>query len=430
MLKLDKYQKEILETKGNIVLCSGRQVGKSTIISIRDGERAVKQANQSILIISATERQAEEIFIKTLNYLTNNYKYLIKGGKDRPTRHIIRLKNGSIIRCLPTGLAGTGIRGFTINKLTADEAAFIPENVWSAVTPMLLTTGGDMDLLSTPRGKQGYFYECYLNKNGDFKVFHVNSEEVIRNREICASWTEKQRDGALNHLEREKLRMSNLEYAQEYLGEFVEDVRQFFTDKLLKKICIAKRKNIKGRFYLGVDVAGLGDDETTFEIINKIDNDHYEQIENITTNHNYTTETTERVIDLHKQYNFKKIGVDDGGTGFGVFSELLRESNTKRRVVALNNSSRPIDKDEKKRKRILKEDMYFNLLALMEKEKIILLDDDNLIESLRSVQWELVKKEGQATKTRIFGRYTHIAEGLIRAAWLAYQDKTLNIWAV
>jgi len=72
--------------------------------------------------------------------------------------------------------------------------------------------------------------------------------------------------------------------------------------------------------------------------------------------------------------------------------------------------------------------MYFNLLALMEHDKLKLLDDDELIDSLKSVQWELVRIEGKPTKTRIFGRNTHIAEGLIRAAWLAYQDKSLNIW--
>ncbi len=213
MIELDEWQKEILNTKGSIILCSGRQVEKSTIISIRDGERAAKNPNESILIISSTERQAQEIFYKVLNYLEEKYPYLIKKGKERPTKHIIRLKNGSIIRCLPTGLAGIGIRGFTITKLTGEEASYIGEDVWAAVTPMLLTTGGDMDLLGTPHGKVGYFYECYRNEHNHFKVFHVNSEEVIRNRKISKSWTEKQREGALNHLEREKSKMSMREYA-------------------------------------------------------------------------------------------------------------------------------------------------------------------------------------------------------------------------
>ena len=136
MIKLDKWQEEILKTEGSILLCSGRQVGKSTIIA-RKASNYAEQSKKSILIISATERQAEELFIKTLNYIN---PFMLMKGKNKPTKHTIKLKNGSIIRCLPTGLAGIGIRGFTIDILIADEAAFIPEEVWLAVTPMLLTT--------------------------------------------------------------------------------------------------------------------------------------------------------------------------------------------------------------------------------------------------------------------------------------------------
>ena len=103
-INLDDWQKAVLEAKGNVLLCSGRQTGKSLIISIKAGDFAAKNANKSVLIISATERQAEELFIKVLNYLSDNYKFSIKRGKDRPTKHVIKLTNGSIIRCLPTGL--------------------------------------------------------------------------------------------------------------------------------------------------------------------------------------------------------------------------------------------------------------------------------------------------------------------------------------
>ena len=432
MIELDEWQKEILNAKGNIILASGRQVGKSTIISMRDAEYAATNPKKSVLIISATERQAEELFIKVLTYLTDNYRHLIKSGKERPTKHVIRLKNGSIIRCLPTGVAGVGIRGFTIDRLTADEAAFIPEQVWTAVTPMLLTTGGDIVLLSTPHGKQNnYFYDRYKNADNTFKVFHVNSEEVIKNRKISKNWTELQSVKALEHLEREKRKMTKLQYAQEYLGEFVDDLRQFFSNKLIENCCIMKRREqfVPARYYLGMDIAGMGEDESTFEIMDKIDNENFVQVENIVTTKTYTTETSQKAIELMKIYKFRRIGVDDNGAGFGVFSELLRDENTRQRVQSLNNARRALDRDETKFKRLLKEDMYFNLLALMEKGKIKLLDDDELILSLKSIQYEYVTKENEATRLKIFGVYSHITEGLIRAAWLCYQDKSLNIWA-
>lgn len=428
MICLDEWQTEILNTKGNILLCSGRQVGKSTVISIGSSEFAVQNKNKSVLIISATERQAEELFIKCLNYIIERYPKLIKKGKDRPTRHIIKLHNGSIIRCLPTGMAGVGIRGFTIDRLIADEAAFINEEVWQAVTPMLLTTGGDIILVSTPHGRAGYFWDCYNDER--FKVFHVNSEEVIRNRKISESWTEEQRMRALAHLEAEKSKMSSLQYAQEYLGEFVDSLRQFFPDELVKKCMILKRREVMKPdrvYFLGVDIARMGEDEGTFEIIDRTDRDNIEQVENIITTKTRLNETTDKILNLDSTYKFRAIYIDDGGIGVGVFDYLLEHEQTKRKVVAINNRSRPLDKEDKFKKKILKEDLYNNLLMLMEQGKIKLLDDDEIFQSFKSVQYEYITENNTITKFRIFGNYTHIVEGLIRAAWGA-KDKRLNIW--
>ena len=144
------------------------------------------------------------------------------------------------------------------------------------------------------------------------------------------------------------------------------------------------------------------------------------QRESINQKNLTTTETTRKIIELDTQYNFKKIGVDDGGIGFGVYCELMENEQTKRKTIALNNASRPLDKDGEKTKKLLKEEMYFNLLSMGENKKVELLDDDEVKASLASIQYE---------DEKIFGAYSHITEGIIRMAWLAYQDKDLNIFA-
>ena len=430
MIFLDEWQKEILNTKGSVILCSGRQVGKSTIISIRDGERAAKNSNENILIVSSTERQAELLFVKVLSYLEDNYKHLIKTGKERPTKHQINLKNGSVIRCLPTGQYGAGIRGFTLTKITVDEAAYIPEEVYNAVFPSLLTTGTDMDLLGTPKGKTGFFWECFKNTNNQFKVFHVNSEEVIKNREISRSWTEKNRESALQHLETAKSMMSKNEYAQEYMGEFIEDLMQFFSDELINSVCVLKRPdqvNPRGVYFMGCDLARMGDDEGTIEIIDRENRDNLIHVESIVTRKKLTTETEKNIIDADKIWKCNKIYIDSGaGTlGVGIYDHLF-EYFDRRKVVAINNRaiSDNLDRDKKNKFKLLKEDLYNNLLYLMEAGKIKLLDDDEIIRSLKSVQYEYVLAQGKGSRLRIFGNYTHIAEGLIRAAWCV-KDKVL-----
>lgn len=436
-LNLDPWQTEILNTKGSIILCAGRQVGKSTIIAVRDGERAAKNKNESILIIAPTERQSEEIFQKILIYLTDNYRFMIKKGRDRPTKHVVKLTNGSIIRCLPTGTSGTGIRGFTISKLTAEEAAYIQEDVWAAVTPMLLTTGGDMDLLGTPFGKQGYFYNCYLNKNNDFKVFHVSTEEVINQRAISPTWTQRQREEAIKHLEREKLRMSKNEYLQEYCGVFVEENAQYFADALIKKACVGKRLNKEEfrNYYLGVDIARLGKDATVYAIGYKEGEDKIVQTESIVKRKQLTTQTEEDILVLTRQWNLRKIFIDagSGSLGVGIFDHLLEEPETRNKVIAINNRDRPLNRDKDRKTKILKEDLYDNLRRMMEKGFITILEDDEIISSLKSIQYEYITEENtnkaKTTKVRIFSatNNNHCAESLIRLSW-AVKEKHINLW--
>jgi len=111
--------------------------------------------------------------------------------------------------------------------------------------------------------------------------------------------------------------------------------------------------------------------------------------------------------------------------GVGVFDQLLNSPETKRKVIPINNARRSQDIDDKRFKKLMKEDLYMNLLRLMEQRKIKLLDDPEIFLSLKSIQYEYVVSEGQRTRFRVFGNYSHIAEGLIRAAWCT-NDKSLS----
>ena len=156
----------------------------------------------------------------------------------------------------------------------------MPEDVWAAITPMLLTTGGDLILISTPFGRSGYFYESYHNK--DFKTFHVNSVQIMETRPISDTWTELHRENARSRLRSEQERMTKKQFAQEYLGQFVDDVAQFFPDDLIRKCMNAQRPNHimhRADHYLGVDIARMGEDESTFEIIRKVNDDNWLHVE-------------------------------------------------------------------------------------------------------------------------------------------------------
>jgi len=205
-----------------------------------------------------------------------------------------------------------------------------------------------------------------------------------------------------------------------YLGEFVDNFSRLFSDEWIKQVCTLPKINIShsgGELYLGVDIAGMGEDESVFAGV-KRDGDKVKQISQKITTKTKTTETENEIIDLNVMYNYRKIGIDDAGIGTGVFDHLLEHDTLKHKVVGLNNARMLIDK-ENHTKKLYKEAMYYNLLAMGERGDIKLFNDDATKASLRCIQ---IEKTG-----KISGRYSHVTEALIRAAWLA-KAKPLNLW--
>ena len=419
-MNLDGWQKEVLAYKGNIVVCSGRQTGKSTVVAIKAAEFAVNNPNKHVLIVSVTEDQARELLAKAQMYIADTYEKRIKTNKSFTNKEKCTLTNGSIIRTKAVGQSGLGVRGFTIDMLIADEAAFMPEDVWPAVTPMLSTTGGDIILLSTPHGRHGYFFQSFNNPDLGFKVFYVNSVENAEKREIADSWPAWRKEKHLQFIASERARMSERQFAQEYLGQFV-DADQFFPDNIIRKSMLQQRMIGIGEgrdYFLGVDVARMGDDKCTFEIIER-KNQLLIHRESIVWKKVLLSEVTEKIKFLHEHWKFRRIYIDDGGIGVGVFDNLYSTPGMKKIVMAINNAQRIYDYNPNgtpKAKKLLKEDLYNNLLHLMETGKILILDDGDIWQSFKSIQFEYMNEKGGAT-IRIYGDDSHIVEGLIRAAW-------------
>ena len=436
-MNLDDWQKEALEYDGDLLLCTGRRVGKTMIMAIKAIERMKKQKGCKIMVVSLTEDQAELIIAMALQYAEEKYKSLIGKGNKKPTKSKIHF-NGGMLRSRPVGLTGDSVRGFTGDVLVVDEASRMPKLMWIAARPILLTSAhANLWLCSTPAGKQGYFWEKFdeaYNKKDPksrFKVIYTTTEKVMSEREICESWTIEQRENALKTLEQEKRDMTKLEYGQEYMGLFLEELQRVFSDELIAKCCVLKRRERIVpylKYYLGCDIARMGGDEITFEVIERVNKNFFLQRESIIKKRRLTTQTEDDIYTLHQMWRFKSIGIDAGaGTlGVSVLDHLIRRNIE---VVALNNRKMSLDRDGKKTQKLMVEDMYNNLLAMMEQGKVKLLDDDEVIASLRSIMYEIVTKQDQPTRTRIWGSYSHVAEGIIRALWLANEDKRLDLWA-
>lgn len=406
---MDPWQKEVLEHEGNLELLCGRQVGKSEIMAKKIADYLLNHPNQKLLIVSGVERQASGLYNKILTYIEKSFPNMLCKGKKKPLRTILHLRNGSVLITEPVGLDGAGARQHTIHGVIFEEMQLIPEEAFAAITPMLLTTGGFIWMLGTAWSTEGYCYDRLSDP--DFKVWRINAEEVAEQR------PEPQRTIMLKHLENERKRLTEAEYQQEYLAIPSDKTKQIFPDKLIARQLVAERKAISPskEYVCGVDPAGMGEDDGSISIFEvDVEAETMQQVEHIITTKLYTTETTERIIQLNRLYDFSKIYVDDGGVGFGVFSELLKEDDTKFKTVPLNNSARPLDYEEKRTTKILYEDMIFNLLNLMEKNRITFLQDSEIRESLKSYKFEKSKK---SKNLLITSNYNHPVQSMMRAAW-------------
>lgn len=407
--QLDKWQKDVLQCKGNIVVRSGRQVGKSFIIGLKAAKYSSENRNKTVMIISKSERQAHLLFSKVLYFLKDISPKIIKKGRNNPTKQKVELVNGTTIYCLPCGETGYTIMGYTIDLLIADEAAWIPEAVFNSVIPGMAITKGDIWLLSTPFIKEGYFYEA--TKDPTFTEFHTTSEECPRKD--------------VEFLKHKKETLTKAQYAQMYLGQFIDEIKRLFPEELVQRVCTLEKAPPKGRgrsYYLGCDVARY-EDEFTYEVLERTDENYLIHIYNEHTRNIPLTQSARKIISLDQAYDFVKIYVDSAGMGIGVCDILRENEETKRKVVEINNANRAYNRTGG-HKTILKTDLYMNLLRLMEQGKITLLDSEAVKDSLRSIQKEHNPETGRVL---ISGRYSHITEGIIRAAWCV-NDGSNKLW--
>ncbi len=408
---LDPWQEELLKTEGDITVVSGRQCGKTVALSLLASNEAINKPNSYIEIGAYVIEQAEHVFWKIKDYMFANHSKEIVG---RPTMHFMELKNGSKIICKAVGDTGAGMRGPTVTMLILDEAAFIPDRAWIAIEPAISVSKGRTILASTGQCKKGFFYKSTLNEI--ITQFHVSARDCPRHTK--------------EFLDRKESELSPVAFAQEYLGEFLDDYNRKFTTEWIEKVCTIDKDNVKltlkSRYVLGVDVGGgVGLGETTFEGFDATNKINVHQVLNINSNTIAGPDIERQIETLKAKYNFgrKTIGFDSRGIGSGSFAYMMENSKLKNCVVALDNATRPID-NEGKTTKLLKEYMFDLVEEMGWRGELKCFNDGEVKQSFESIQITH-KSNGDRAYS---GSYDHIVDGIVYAIWMA-KTKGLNIMA-
>lgn len=312
------YQKPALDSKQKrLLLVWGRQAGKSTTIAVRALYEAMWNDGILVIIVSITQRQARELFDKIKNFINISARKLpqlkLTEMISRSTRLELEFWNGSKIVSLP-GKADT-IRGYTAGVVIVDEASRVEEEVFIALTPMLATTHGTLILISTPHGVNNYFYRAYAKPEMGFKTYHhPSASSPLIDRQT---------------IEDEKENMTANEWAEEYLATFVDETDAFFPISLIDK-CMATEKDNIGReipvkafsYYLSIDPARHGEDETAMMILEKTPNCN-QVVKIIEKKGLNLVEIVNYALYLDRIWDFRRVVVDVTGLGSGVSDMLV-----------------------------------------------------------------------------------------------------------
>jgi len=345
-----EYQSRLLNDESKrIAMRVCRQGGKSLAVAVKATYNCIMRDNYRVLIISPTREQTSILFRKITDFIRENTWMFDLIEWCTKTR--MKFKNGSEIFTT----AANSVRGYSPHLLIIDEAAFVIDDFYMAAEPTLAATNGQLILISTPFGTTGRFHNAFSNR--DYSIYHVPGTKIPH---ISKDFLEQKRAEILEN-----------EFLQEYMAEFIEEADTYFPKRIITAsigdyvMLREPDKNFTADYFLGVDIARYGTDETVFVISYRKRNTTEDTIRVIhieATSKKPLTDTIGRIKLLHKEWNFTKIYIDETSLGGGVV-DVLVEAKLPIVPITFNkkceSSSNPGDSN--------KEAMYKNLKWMMEK---------------------------------------------------------------
>jgi hypothetical protein len=212
----DPWQQDLItSTDDRILICASRQVGKSTTTAMVAVNEALDDPGL-IIVASPSLQQSGELFLKikeTLKVVKPAVEF-----EDESARRL-RLSNNSRIVSL-SGNESTA-RGYSGPKLILiDEASRCSDELFAALTPMLAASGGRLIALSTPNGRQGFFFNAWQNGGDGWRRFRIPATECPR----------------ISHqfLEEQLREMGPTRFASEFCCEFIDSDEAYFSSKLIE----------------------------------------------------------------------------------------------------------------------------------------------------------------------------------------------------
>ncbi len=324
------YQDLFLNDYTNrIAVCCGRQVGKSTMTAIRALHKAIFFPDQRVIVFSKNIDQAKKLLSEIRNLIfkgdqhfgqfvktKNVFSLKIDDTKPNNTQQIT-FKNGSYIKSLP---ATDGARGETADMLILDEAAFMEDDIFEKVIePMVLHSGGQIILITTPNGMRGFFYEVFdpFEKKDKHDYSRYWFPSVICPNEFVQDMVLRKATD---------IHTDELSFRQEYLAEFKSDKSAYFPGRLIDPSIDPYGELLEtdsDDVYCGVDWGKQMDQSVVIIVRKKDDEVRVIHCKSFPLKTNYK-DIIDYVGGLRQRFKIRKI-VADRGAGGAQIDDMLNK---------------------------------------------------------------------------------------------------------
>lgn len=236
-----EWQQEVLQSDARFkVIRAGRRSGKTMMCSHEIVKRAINKPGMYWWVGQSRTgiRRGYRFVLQQLPQAA-----LAKAPpSDQANEYIIHLKNGSIIEFYtansPDSMAGEGV-----DFVIVDEAAMIPEFVWSQIVrPTLSDKQGHAMIISTPRGKNWFYQVDKLGQdplNNEWQSWHFSSSV---NTKLMTK----------EELESARRENPDMIFRQEYLAEYVDNAASIFR---FGDEAISHLHEPRGHIVMGIDLA-------------------------------------------------------------------------------------------------------------------------------------------------------------------------------
>ena len=149
-----------------------RQIGWSTLVAAHQFWLAFFHADQNIIDLSRTEREAVLLLKKTKYGFKHLPNWMLERGPKSLMEHQQRMgfDNGSLITSMPS--ASDPARGESASLIVVDEWAFLPnpEEAWASIEPVA-DIGGRIIGLSTANGSGNFYHQLWVGATAGANKF-------------------------------------------------------------------------------------------------------------------------------------------------------------------------------------------------------------------------------------------------------------------